>query len=686
MIRKIWILAFVSIISLHLNAQLSGTYTIGKSGSENYSSFKAALIDCYLKGIVNTVTFKVSPGVYEEQVVVPYIFGAKVSTPVIFEAANGDSTSVILKYKPLSDSANFTLLIDATDYVVFRKMTFTTDTISGRLVEISTYCTGVQFYNCRFLGWKNGAELVYSAPYPAGYGNTYTIFMNNEFLNGSYAIRMNGNETTPDLYTYIQKNTFKGQSTGSVYLKNHFEPVISANYIHSYGNILPYTAINLESCSSKGKVLENKIIISKNKANAFGIRLFKSSGMYQNEFLIANNFISSITEAFTSAISIYNSTDIILAHNSTHLTGSTQGSVNLTLFSPRFLNIASNIFSNKAEGHCMEITNGQNLSIDYNAYFTNSNTYVHHDGIDYPSVAAWRDSIGFDNQSLQVDPGFCSDTLLFTFTPALDGAGTYFSQVSKDIELENRKNPPDIGADEFDPLVFNLTDSVEVCANESIELVAGNNWDTYCWQDTFFSKKYIFQPVDNQDKTLDVKAKVTRKGCAFTDTVHVVQHSYPVFDLGKDTSFCLQKFSGYDLHAPYGYPKYLWQDNSTDSIFTVTKPADSGLKVFHVKVTNTFGCENSDSVRIYFYDCSGMNEPFTPFQAWYSVNEKKIKFFWPEELTQKNASVSIYSVSGELLIESHVMEELDAGMLPSGIYLLKITDDKNVYFLKFFAE
>lgn len=683
--RNILICLLGIMFSFRLAAQLAGTYTIGQNGTENYSSFKAAILDCYLKGIVNTVTFKVSPGIYEEQIIVPYIFGARVSTPVIFESANGDSTSVVIKNKPVYDSANFTLLIDATDYIIFRKMTFTTDTITGRLVEISSWCTGIQFYNCRFLGWKNGAELVYSRAY-SGSNNTYTIFINNEFINGSYGIRMTGNETYPDVYTYIQHNSFKGQSQGAVYLKNHFEPMISSNYIHTYGNENIYSAIALEWCSGKAKILENKIIISKNKSNAFGIRLVKTSGMYQNEILIANNFIASVTEAFTSAISITNSTDIFILHNSTHIKGNTQGSSNLTLLFSRFLNIASNIFSNQAGGLCLEINSGKDLMIDYNAYNTTSSTYFYQDGISYESLLAWRDSTGYDNQSLQEDPHFCSDTLLFTYNSNLYGKGVYNAQVSKDIELETRKNPPDIGADEITPLTFDLIDTVEVCANEFVEIDAGDGWDTYRWQDTFTEARWRFIPESNEVKTLTIRAMVTRKGCRFEDSVIILQHKYPVFSLGNDTSFCYQKFSQYQLKPSGHFISYLWQDNSTDSIFSISKPADSGLKIYWLTVLDSNGCRGSDSIKIYFYDCSSVQEWANDFKVWFSAGEHKIWFDLPLTYNNKYLQATLFTMDGRVVKQGFLNKWIDTSDLPAGFYILAVFCENNGFYRKIRIE
>jgi len=658
-------------LSFHAKSQLHGTYTIGKSGSENYSTIMSAVIDCYFKGTSSAVTFKISPGIYSEQIIIPYFFGPQVSAPVTFEAANGDSTSVIIKYKPTTDSMNFTLLVDAAEYIVFRKLSFTTDTISGRLIEISKWCTGIQFYNCRFLGWKNGAELIYS-PNETGTNNTYSIFGNNIFLYGSYGIYMWGNEFQPDVYTYIQKNQFISQKTNAVFLKNHFQPVISGNLIYSKANPNNFDGIFLDQCSGKGQVSENRIFMLQSTTPHYGIRLNKTSGLNQNEFLISNNFIAATTDNFSVGIYLLGTSDIKIYHNSIQINGDGQGCIPLSLIFPKYTIIKNNIFSNKTDGYSMEITNAVSMEIDYNAYFAKGQYFVNIDNIPFNSLKVWQDSSGMDKNSILTDPQFCNDTLLYTFNIALNGKGTVITQVSKDIDLETRANPPDIGADEFNPLTFDLPFEADVCANNFTEIDAGAGWDSYLWPDLSNQRKYLFLPAENIDKTLYIKATVTKKGCFFSDSVKINQHKYPVFSLGNDTQFCFQHFTTFKLKAPAGFSKYLWQNNSNDSIFTVSKPADSGLKVFWVKITDKFGCENKDSIQIYFFDCSSLQELLSGITVWNSNSANMIYINFGNQILQKDLKIDLISLHGHLISENN-MNYINTGGLPKGIYFVRIS-------------
>lgn len=64
------------------------------------------------------------------------------------------------------------------------------------------------------------------------------------------------------------------------------------------------------------------------------------------------------------------------------------------------------------------------------------------------------------------------------------------------------------------------------------------------------------------------------------------------FSIGADRNLCAS--NTYKLHAPTGYVSYQWQDNSTDSVFTVSQPGN-----YHVTVTDACGGSFSDTINIY---------------------------------------------------------------------------------------
>jgi hypothetical protein len=66
---------------------------------------------------------------------------------------------------------------------------------------------------------------------------------------------------------------------------------------------------------------------------------------------------------------------------------------------------------------------------------------------------------------------------------------------------------------------------------------------------------------------------------------------YPFVNLGKDTTICNN--CTLKLHAGKGFAKYLWQDGSADSLYTVTSAGK-----YWVQFSNIAGCTASDTINI----------------------------------------------------------------------------------------
>jgi hypothetical protein len=90
---------------------------------------------------------------------------------------------------------------------------------------------------------------------------------------------------------------------------------------------------------------------------------------------------------------------------------------------------------------------------------------------------------------------------------------------------------------------------------------------------------------------------------------------YPSVDFKAPNDTFVVKLP-YSLHAGPGYAEYLWQDNSTDSVFTINssnyQPSNT---LYNVIVTDVNGCNVSESVNVIvaYYDLTvnGINIPLT---------------------------------------------------------------------------
>ena len=126
----------------------------------------------------------------------------------------------------------------------------------------------------------------------------------------------------------------------------------------------------------------------------------------------------------------------------------------------------------------------------------------------YATLSNWQTAMLQDANSLAVDPGFNSATDLHVSAPALDGAAlTGIAYVTVDIDNQARSITPDIGADEFTPLLLDAG---------VINLVAplNNGCHTAAEQVSVTLKNFASVPLDfttdNVTVTVNVSGAITQ--------------------------------------------------------------------------------------------------------------------------------------------------------------------------------
>lgn len=129
-----------------------------------------------------------------------------------------------------------------------------------------------------------------------------------------------------------------------------------------------------------------------------------------------------------------------------------------------------------------------------------------------------------------------------------------------------------------------------VCYSDSLLLDAYNPHFSYEWQDASTDSVYI---VHNSGEYY-INITNTYTGCKNSDTINVMFSSPPEINLGNDSSFC--ENTVYTLNAFHNDYEYKWQDGSTNSTYST---ADTGY--YHVEVTYTDGCKNSDTIHLSHY-------------------------------------------------------------------------------------
>lgn len=131
-----------------------------------------------------------------------------------------------------------------------------------------------------------------------------------------------------------------------------------------------------------------------------------------------------------------------------------------------------------------------------------------------------------------------------------------------------------------------------LCVGQSLLLNASDRFSQYRWQDhstdsTFWVTKAGLYFVDLLDAC----------GNTHHDSVRVLFHGNPTLNLGPDQYMCDNGI--FTLHAGSGFASYLWQDGSTDSIFTAWQQGN-----YWVEVTDACNIKTADTIRIDIADAT----------------------------------------------------------------------------------
>ena len=448
--------------SLH---PLSGTYTIGTNGTEDYESFSEAVEDLIYYGISGNTTFNVSSGTYDEQIVISAISGASETSSVMFQSATGNREDVILTNTP-DPALNFVVKYDGADYIYFQKMTFQvgSDTNNGTLILMDNGANYNAIMYCDLIGHETSSTAVTNALIYSTFGTSIdemNIIANNNFTNGSFGVYFTGiDNASMEKGNEISNNVFIDQHEASVYLYYQDSCVVKYDSISNYSatarTSVPY-GIYLKECK-KENIYNNYIILNAASGVYGGYGLYVQDGLgdIDNRGVIYNNIISVYvnSDKVTLGITLRNSAYRDVIYNSVNITGSYSSSQAFKIWGTSDWYVAqNNIFSNQAGGYAIYSDISTDFASDYNDIYSDGSIIVQQGANSCATLEEWQTVSSKDEHSLSVDPQFVSNTDLHIYyaNADLDGAGTQIAYIDRDIDYDDRDDTnPDIGADEYD--------------------------------------------------------------------------------------------------------------------------------------------------------------------------------------------------------------------------------------------
>ena len=505
-------------VELIVKQPLNGVYTINMSaptdiitGGTNFASFADAsnFLTC---GIAGPVTFNVTPGTYNEQLLLDQISGTSATNTIRF---NGNAATI--SFTSANTNERGIIKLNGTDYVTIDNLiieaTGTTtsqygygvhllndadyNTISNCTINITT--TPATVSSTSYAGIIVNSSASGTATTTGDTRCDFNTFTGNTITGGNTGISLIANSGTAMIHgNKVTNNVINDFYTNGIHLNGNNNAIIENNNLGraSRPNGGEFRGINMESVNLNTMISRNSIhdpfgSIGTTTVAAYGIRLSSVDATVNNENVISNNMIYNfIGSTGTHNGILVNSSDhgkyyfnSIRLDDASASAGNTRG-LYVQATAVAGLDIRNNIFSigrggsGEKQAIYFEPTSVASYTInnnDYHNFASGGTVEIAHiggtGGTGYPTLAGWQAATSKDGNSMDVDPMFVSSTDLH-LQPAstLKDKGVQIASVSIDIDGTVRAPTPVIGADEFGTLppttyVFIGSGNWDVAAN-----------------------------------------------------------------------------------------------------------------------------------------------------------------------------------------------------------------------------
>jgi len=234
------------------------------------------------------------------------------------------------------------------------------------------------------------------------------------------------------------------------------------------------------------------------------------------------------------------------------------------------------------------------------------------------------------------------------------------------------------------PPTVNLGQDISICPGGQTVLDAGAGRDSVKWSDqSAFRSLVVTAPGSYY-------VEVFENGCSDKDTVVVSFFNVQGVDLGNDTTICIN--DTLVLDATLAGATYQWQDNSSGNTFEVYNPGGT----YYVERTDSNGCKDRDTITVNIdtncnpnsvFESEKMNEILV-----YPNPVKNTLFLDVPVLGNRTHVLEIYNISGKLIERKEVQNDglgrfqVDVSMMKSGIYVLQLYTEEDVFVARWFKE
>ena len=397
-----------------VQAGFSGTYTIGASSAAHYKTFAQA-ITAMSGGIDGKVVFEIENGTYTEKIAIPNIPGASAENTITFKSKSGQYGDVIIQHNNYSEPAYSedkmfqeygVFTFEGADFITLEAVSVTTtDKKYPSVIHIKNMSQNVTVRNCNIFApmtttYSEDINLVYMYAQNIANKNNDFFTLENCRLTGGYigaSIGGAGYASLPkERGAKITGNTFTGQGSKAIYLKDEEEAQICNNSISNNQTAKSdFNAVDVFRGANGLLISANKIqLATKNTATAIVLR--PSIGTTEKRVRVVNNSINftSVSGASYGVKLISNCAYTDIAHNTISLKGSSNSSGGLFVDgNSESCNIENNIIQNEAGGYVYRVNKTNYLTSEItfsnNALYTSGSKFAYA-GSDVEAFDAWK--------------------------------------------------------------------------------------------------------------------------------------------------------------------------------------------------------------------------------------------------------------------------------------------------------
>ncbi|HNS43088.1 MAG TPA: choice-of-anchor Q domain-containing protein, partial [Taishania sp.] len=334
--------------------------------------------------------------------------------------------------------------------------------------------------------------------------------------------------------------------------------------------------------SSSSPTITNSTITNNLASDGGGMFNDYSSPTITNSTIANNSAIYSCGGMYNYYYSSPTITNTTFANNSAYYAG---GMYNYYYTSPAINN--SILFGNTASNNAVMLSAQNSTPIVKNSLIEGISWNATNWGTDGGGniLSTTNPFVDAANENYRLKP--CS-------APVNAGNNTlYGSTLFSDSDLAGNprlfENTIDMGAYEVQVpsyLTVNLGVDTAICSGTSLAVDAQNASSTYLWNDNSTNQTLAITSAGTYSVIV-----TDANGCVGKDTIVVTENALPVVNLGADDSYCHGTTYASTLDAQNAGSSYLWNDNSTNQMLSITAAG-----TYSVIVTDANGCVGKDTI------------------------------------------------------------------------------------------